>query len=186
MKVASLLFCFFFIFPAVSLSQPAQPTKIDSKIGVVNGGKNEACLAIKNPRLKTGQRISVVLPHRPQSVLSGFVKQKVGKSCSSDMDVFQSASFYLLRIKSKEPSFIALGFIGTQRISLIKGIARIDLNGDRRREYFRTCTSNEGVHLTVWTGKPLIGRRIWHTYYYLPYDTEPTCTKKDHEGRRNR
>jgi hypothetical protein len=36
--------------------------------------------------------------------------------------------------------------------------------------------------LTVWTGKPLIGKRIFHAYYYLRYDTEPTCKKKDYEG----
>ena len=37
----------------------------------------------------------------------------------------------------------------------------------------------EGLHLTAWMGKPLKGRRIWHRYYSLGYDTEADCTEAD-------
>jgi hypothetical protein len=74
------------------------------------------------------------------------------------------------------------GLIGSNEVIVKSGIASIDLNGDKKAEYFRACTSMEGVHLTVWSGKPLTGKRIWHNYYYLGYDTEPTCKKKDYEG----
>lgn len=40
---------------------------------------------------------------------------------------------------------------------------------------FRSCGSNEGVHLTVWQH----ARRLWHEYYHVPYDTEPTCTDEE-------
>jgi hypothetical protein len=39
----------------------------------------------------------------------------------------------------------------------------------------RKCTSYEGIHLTVWAGEPLKSNLIWHQYYYLGFDVEPTC-----------
>jgi len=55
---------------------------------------------------------------------------------------------------------------------------RADLDGDGKPESFKACTSSEGVHLTVWSGTPLKagGVRRWHAYYYLDYDTEPSCS----------
>lgn len=48
--------------------------------------------------------------------------------------------------------------------------------GRRSRDLvFRSCTSHEGIHLTVWRH----ARRIWHQYYHVPYGTEPTCTDEE-------
>jgi len=44
---------------------------------------------------------------------------------------------------------------------------------------FRTCASEEGIHATAWSGKPLSSTRRWHAYYYLGYDVEPDCTPAD-------
>lgn len=56
---------------------------------------------------------------------------------------------------------------------------QVELDGAPPAETFRACTSAEGAHLTVWSGKPLAGRRVWHAYYYLGYDTEMDCTPGD-------
>jgi len=40
-----------------------------------------------------------------------------------------------------------------------------------------TCTSREGLHISAWAGKPMKGRRLWHLYWYLGYDVEPSCTE---------
>jgi hypothetical protein len=62
---------------------------------------------------------------------------------------------------------------------------RADLDGDENPEQARLCTSNEGVHLTLWTlldsaaaGKPRAHRR-WHAYQALGYDVEPSCTARE-------
>jgi hypothetical protein len=55
-----------------------------------------------------------------------------------------------------------------------------DLDGDGKAESFRQCVSSEGVHLTVWSGEPLKGKRIFHAYVPLGYDTEPNCTPADY------
>nr|ART40845.1 L810 [uncultured bacterium] len=44
---------------------------------------------------------------------------------------------------------------------------------------FSACASTEGVHLNVWMGKAHTGKKLWHRYYYLGYDVEPTCTEAD-------
>jgi hypothetical protein len=44
---------------------------------------------------------------------------------------------------------------------------------------FRVFTSTEGLHFTLWQGKPLLGTRVWHGYFYLGYDVEPSCKPLD-------
>jgi hypothetical protein len=46
----------------------------------------------------------------------------------------------------------------------------------------RACTSSEGIHVTLWAGPTLTGQVVWHRYYYLGYDVEPSCTDADYGG----
>src|SRR5262249_3319550 len=39
-----------------------------------------------------------------------------------------------------------------------------------------SCTSVEGVHISLWSGSGPQRTRRWSAYVYLGYDTEPTCT----------
>lgn len=59
------------------------------------------------------------------------------------------------------------------------GAMTADLDGDGKPEYFRSCLSSEGVHFTVWTGRPFEGRLRWHEYYSLGYDVEPDCRPEE-------
>jgi hypothetical protein len=45
---------------------------------------------------------------------------------------------------------------------------------------FRSCATQEGIHITAWSGAPLTSPRRWHDYYYLGYDVEPDCTPGDY------
>lgn len=45
---------------------------------------------------------------------------------------------------------------------------------------FRSCTSQEGLHLTLWAGRPLRGHRTWHVYHLLGYEVEPSCQPADY------
>ena len=77
---------------------------------------------------------------------------------------------------------VALAVVNYAGKFMLKGrVVSADLNKDGQGEYFRVCTSNEGLHLTVWSGKPLTGKRRWHRYFYLHYDVVPSCKKKDYE-----
>lgn len=37
----------------------------------------------------------------------------------------------------------------------------------------RACNSREGLHYTVWKGKPLRSALLWHAYEMLGYEAEP-------------
>lgn len=158
---------------------------INSKIGVVEvTQKGDVCLTILNNNLMEGDKVSIVFRGKPQSVITAEIQNKLSSRCSGKAGVGLDDSFYSLKLSKSadEDFYIAFGLIGSNEVIVKSGIASIDLNGDKKAEYFRACTSMEGVHLTVWSGKPLTGKRIWHNYYYLGYDTEPTCKKKDYEG----
>ena len=163
--------------------QSLAQAKLASRVGTVNPiEKRFACLAIQNSKLKSGLKIQVVLPDKPQAVKSAVIESKENKSCSSEIDIAPRVSFYKIKMADERDIDFGIGVIGSRQIRVVHGIARADINDDGKLEYFRTCASNEGIHSTVWTGKPLIGKRIWHTYYYLKYDTDPTCKKKDYIG----
>jgi hypothetical protein len=152
-------------------------------VGVANStGAGRACVAIRDPNLKPKQSIKIVLLDVPQSILNGTILRKTNNSCSSLINVFDSASFYLVKIRKTDEVFVAVAVVNTRPASVWKGKVGIDLNHDGKKEFFRKCLGSEGVHITAWRGKPLWGKRIWHAYYYLGYDTESDCKKRDYEG----
>lgn len=42
-----------------------------------------------------------------------------------------------------------------------------------------SCTSGEGMHVSLWSGSGSSRIRRWSAYVYLGYDTEPTCTDSE-------
>ena len=59
------------------------------------------------------------------------------------------------------------------------GVVAVRLSAAQPDAQVRSCTSTEGLHLTVWAGAPLRSRRLWHQYVYLGYDVEPSCEDGD-------
>jgi hypothetical protein len=49
----------------------------------------------------------------------------------------------------------------------------------RRDLSVSSCTSSEGVHVSLWSGADAQRVRLWSAYYYLGYDTEPTCSEAE-------
>ena len=155
----------------------------DSSVGVVLVASNdEICMQIKNPHLKEGSRVKLVPLSRPQAIWEATVSKKLSGICS-DPGFQDGFDYYSLRLIKRQVKMIeiALGVVNPLKgMSLKKGLVSIDLDRDGQREYFRDCTSSEGVHLTIWSGQPLKGKRRWHYYYYLRYDVVPSCQKKDY------
>ena len=79
------------------------------------------------------------------------------------------------------PTHWSDGYGGDVRIGLVDPRGA-DLDADGAPETFRSCTRQEGVHLTVWSGPALLSPRRWHYYYYLGNDVEPTCEEADYAG----
>jgi hypothetical protein len=124
-------------------------------------------------------------PTDSSAVITAVITGSVDGACRRG-DAGPDDRFYSLRAESQvaPPS-------GTVWVALLlapgilKGSPRGiegDIDGDGTAERLRVCTSNEGLHLTIWSGEPLVGPRRWHRYLYLGYDVEPSCVPKDYEG----
>ena len=153
-----------------------------SSIGIAAFSKARLCLAINNPRLVHGDRVNLVVPSIPQSLVNAEVVGAARDACSASQLRDSGSDLYELRLLSGIlPPVMPMIAVTNASYPLQKTGAVIsgDLAGDGHREFFRSCNSVEGVHLSVWSGKPLKGKRIWHSYYHLGYDTQPNCTLKD-------
>lgn len=173
----------------------AQKTNIYSKVGTVDSkGQDSICLQTKNANLVKNTPVSIVisLDKKPQKVLLANIEEKLEESCLRDHaeggDDYEGKDyFYLLKLNkkltNKSEMIFGIGVIQpTKAIKVKDNLATVDLNKDGQLEYFRSCTSNEGYNFSIWTGKPLQGKRIWQSYYYLDFGTDADCKKKDFEG----
>lgn len=162
---------------------------INSKIGIVDVSENEiVCLRTKNADLIEDTPITIVgsVFEFPQKIILATVEKKLRLSCafrsSEAGEDFEKNSYYSLKLPREKFEGISLGFaiINPSKPAKVQnGLVSIDINEDGKAEYFRHCASYEGIHLTIWTGKPLKGKRIWHSYYYLVSDIQADCTAKE-------
>jgi hypothetical protein len=182
--VAMIVIC------ACGLTAGAGQFSFDARVGVVDtNSEGRLCLKISDPNLADGTEVSFVLPDRPQRVVRAAVEAKAPGDCSRNPGTDPEGKFYLLKLVGgkqglnlREPLPASIAVVGPARqISVRRGTASGDLDGDGRPEFFRACSSTEGNHLTIWTGRPLVGKRRWHSYYYLGFDVVPDCKKKDYQ-----
>ena len=166
----------------------AERFNFNSQVGIVdNNREGRLCLAIRNSRLPVGTEVVFVMPHKPQRLAKAVISRKSASSCSSSAIPEDNASFYWLELMRKSvdlsmPMSVAIAVVRPARPILVKrGTASGDIDGDGRAEFFRTCTRSDEIFLTVWSGKPLLGKRRWYSYYYLNYEAVPTCKKKDYQ-----
>jgi hypothetical protein len=80
-------------------------------------------------------------------------------------------------LPDRTPAFALAGVSSAPAIT--PGGLGADVDGDGQPEVFRSCGAVGGVHLTVWTGKPLIGPRKWEEYYYLGQDQGEKCSEAE-------
>jgi len=178
--------------------KPTPIFDIHAKIGIADlRSDGTGCLRTKNGNLAVNTPVSIIisLDEPPPKVLTGIVKKKLDKSCarraSETGDENPGKNFYyslaLSEKAAEELSFeVGIAVIGSQKsIQIQNNLASVDLNADGTPKFFRRCAGSEGLFFTVWMGKPLEGKRIWHSFYYLDYDTDANCDEKDWEGTEN-
>jgi len=150
-------------------------------LGVVVQTQTNSCLDIDNAGLSSGQQVRFVTTSPQQWGIAEIIG-KTDTACSTANQNKPGLNHYQLKVLqgSLRKFAPAIGIVGFKGQFLTgEGGITADLAGNGKLDSFRSCTSSEGVHLTVWQGKPLEGVREWHYYYYLGYDVEPTCTDRD-------
>ena len=169
------------MFTLLCAFQPPNRT-LSPRIGVVSWRDGRGCLTIRNPAdlTKNGIRMVSLLADSPAR--AGRV---IGKTAACDGSISDPEARYWLvdlgagAVAGDFPAVGVLNFTGPFHRKGAEVSADVDHDG--RPEYFRSCTSAEGVHFTAWKGAPLKGQLRWHQYFYLGYDTEPTCTAAETE-----
>ena len=152
-----------------------------SNLGVAVQKPDTICLYIHNTALDAGAPLTLVLPAPPQSIVKAEIVGPASANCPSNEKSDTKQMSYEVRLTSGKlqpsvPVIAVSGFLGRFQNSGKYVTADFE---DGQPAFFRFCTSSEGIHLTVWSGKPLRGLPKWHQYYYLGYDVEPTCTPQE-------
>jgi hypothetical protein len=147
----------------------------DTVFGVVAARNDTTCLGIPTPSSALVDSIVVVLP-KANRTFSAEIMHPLA-TCPHEPPGM-SLAFYRLSAPDFEPG--NLGIAVPRRAVLSGEPPRTDVDRNGDPDTYRSCTSSEGVHLTVWSGEALRSRRLWHYYYYLGYDTEPNCVEADY------
>lgn len=156
--------------------------KYDSQLGVAEVSvAGDGCLTIPNASLRENQQINLIILDHPQKVVEKKIIKKLKASCSKNTETPPDAFYYSFPAGKERfgPTVAVVGSTGEFKV--VNGKVRGDLNGDGALKTFRSCTSNEGLHLTVWDEEALKTKRLWHEYYYLGYDVESSCKPADYE-----
>jgi len=152
-------------------------------IGVAASSRDgQLCVAMAAPALAPGTTVTLIQPVPRQSVLEATIVRSV-PSCERLEQALIPGPYYLVQGAAptgKESGTVWVAVSGRLRARRAgSGAMVVRLSTPYPNAQVRSCTSREGVHLTVWAGTPLKSQRLWHQYYYLGYDVEPSCEERD-------
>jgi hypothetical protein len=153
-----------------------------ARIGTAVQSGGHVCFSINNAKLSPKSVVSLVTPSNPQSVAEAEIIGHSATGCPGIRNETPPQSGYELKlvqgtIQDFMPVIAVSG--GADQFTSAASTVTAHLGTDAANASFRSCTSSDGVHLTVWRAKPLQSTRLWHQYYYMGQDLEPTCTEKD-------
>ena len=156
-------------------SQPSTDSYAQ-RVGIVIEDEKGVCLMIANSDLRIGHRVEIAIPTQPRSRAEAVVVRRNPRCATKGNDSPPQVSYDLRLTKGSLPeNEPVIGLTGAAvRLTATPGGLLAYLQPNQSPVSFHSCVSQEGVHLTLWQGKPLTGIRAWHGYYYLNYDVETT------------
>jgi len=84
--------------------------------------------------------------------------------------------FYTLATGSIDSADMGFGIVAPPaNPKVVNGLARVDLDQNGHSEVFASCATTEGIKFPVWTERAYQGEPRWSGYYYLDYESQPTC-----------
>ncbi|HEV7838557.1 MAG TPA: hypothetical protein VGO75_10865 [Gemmatimonadaceae bacterium] len=145
------------------------------------------CFATRDTTLLPGTRVTIVFTGFPQHSAVGRITTRGKLPCipgppMPPMDSIQ----YVAEMPRDTADRIGIPVVllGRVREPVQRGdTVTIAMEPGQPPIRFRVCASTEGLHATAWAGAPLASPRLWHSYYYLGYDVDPTCDEKEYTPR---
>ena len=188
----------------------ATPTfgPIEVPIGVAlsdyrSGTRGRWCSDFEESPLTVGDTVMLIWPDSsaepPEVTTTNVVGTRPGRCAqvrgdTADLDDPSWGVVYELALADSADSAAVADLTGSPAMAIRgtarwtrgpDGFPRADLDGDENVEQARLCTSNEGIHLTLWTLLDTAGtdqrreHRRWRMYQPLGYDVEPSCTTRE-------
>lgn len=166
-----------------SEKEPSGQAAVDyaPRIGVAVSTDSRSCVAIQNTTLQPGSPLTVVIPSSPQSFVETQVSGSSASPCPITHDVNPAMNSYDIKANTgtlpKSTAMIAIVGPASQ-LSMENVSVQAHLDQDNSTDTFGACGADDGVHLSVWKGRPFTGTPIWKGYYYEAGNpgTLPACT----------
>jgi hypothetical protein len=160
----------------VSLCASATPVPPRGPLfGLAMPSPNSAamCVVFSGGKAAPGDYVSIIIPARHPRVLQARVGRPLDGACEfGDLmgEVFELVH-EPLQIDATDIAVVTDGWWPSIRAA---GESVWELPGETSLT-LRRCASTEGLHFSAWTA----GRRVWHEYFYLGYDVDPTCSEAE-------
>lgn len=168
---------------------PGPPFDPAADLGIARFDSSTGCAALPRAGLAPGTSLTVIqVPVFGDSTAAviGIAESfaSVSREDPACPPQLGSSGDHLYRVRLREPvpTFIGPVFVlvtPVQLVSVRGPLATVVLGSGPATGEFRMCASNEGVHLTLWRGNALKTPRLFHAYYPLGYDVEPSCTEAE-------
>jgi hypothetical protein len=165
--------------PAFALMAGLAAGEGQPRFGVAAISGTTACLASPGTPPADGTAVTLVVADKPQRVYRALVRARVAACTRLERAGIEGPYYEIAGPPAAGETPMAVAILGSVGATVANDVAEVTLGATGEPVMVRACSSHEGVHLTAWRGKPLEGRRLWHAYWYLGYDVEPSCTDKD-------
>ena len=147
-------------FVVMSCSYPSQSSLDieESSVGWMHGN----CLAIMNTNIVLPHPLMLLRVDHKVVVDKAMIIEKAtsGEECYPLMDdrekINTEAGYSFYKVKSKTPVNLALGVLGEGGVVNLKPAY---------------CNTTEGLKFSLYENDSV----VWEGYYYLGYESEPTC-----------
>lgn len=137
------------------------------------------CFAAKDTALTPGMPVTVIFVEFPQRSLAGRLAARRKLPCFPPSRMPPTDSMlYVVQVPRDTLDRIGLPIVvlgPAPSPEQIGDTVTLRVQPGQPAIRFLQCASTEGLHASAWGGTPLASPRKWHAYYYLGYDTDPTC-----------
>ena len=151
------------------------------RAGVMVTSAGRGVMALAGPVLSTDTPVTLVTLEHAQQVCRAVLARRLSDSETLARHQIPGPYYEVVPELGAQPlPDLAIAIVGRSRVERAGSTVTLRVGNPPVRVRARSCASSEGLHLTLWAGVPLEGARLWHVYYYLGYDVEPTCQPRDY------
>ena len=149
------------------------------KFGVVSAQNGVLCGSFGEEPPPIGSRVSIVETKSPQYFFEGKLGSE-NESCKALEKADVIGPYFIITTEKKiADPFVGVAVFSKSSASVVNNEVVLNSAISKRKIYFRSCTSNEGLHFSSWLDQPPRAKELWRLYYSLGYDVEPSCQESE-------